>query len=104
MMRERVTIPADPDLRNLGTGSLVASVEGDYTRNVGLQSEDDDVVHRSQMLSELLQIDIAAESRSSAGVDFGAWRLELRFGPPGAYFDLPHRGQILVKSAAVLKV
>ena len=54
-----MAITIDPDLRDGWACSLVSSVEGYDTRHVGLEGEDDDVIHCPQVFAQTLQFNIA---------------------------------------------
>ena len=56
-----MTVAADPDLRDRRASSLVAGVECHHARHVGLKRQHDDIVHRSQMFPESLEVNILTE-------------------------------------------
>ena len=90
------------DLGNRRAVAFVAGAECRHAGHVGLECEDDDVVHGAEILAEPLQRDIAIQPRLVGGIDFGARRVEPFVRAPGPNLDLAHRCQILFQPAAIL--
>ena len=92
----------DADLGHGRAGAFVAGAEGHHAGEVGLEHQDDDVVHRAEVIAEAVERDIPIQSRLVGGIDLGTRRVQPRVGSHGPNFDLAHRREILVQPPTII--
>ena len=75
VMRQRVPVAFDADLRHRGARTFVPGIEGYDTGHVGLEGQHNDVVHRPQVLAQPFQRNVAVELPGDVRSDLGPWIL-----------------------------
>lgn len=91
MMGERMAITADANLWHRRSRPFVARVEGDDASGVRLESQHNDVIHCSQILTEPFQLHIAVQLCRNVGIDLGSRGLQPFLGALRADFNITHR-------------
>ena len=101
VMRKRVAVTLDADLRHRGPRSFISSIEGYNTGHVGLEGQHDDVVHRPQVLTQPLQWNVAVEPLGDSGIDPGPRSFKPRLRPLCSFLHFANSPQVLIEPSTV---
>ena len=91
----------DTDFGNGWAGAFVAGTEGGHASQVRLKREHDDVVHRAQIITELLQRNRSVHPGAIRRCDLGARNVEPLIRSLGTQLDFADRGEVLLQSPLV---
>ena len=101
VMTELVARLGDADLRNGKGVSFAAQAEGGDTRDIGLESQHDQVVGRPEVIAGLRVRNVAVGTLSVGVGDLRQRRVEPRIRSPRADLRLTNRSEVLVEASFV---
>ena len=96
-----MSITSDANFGNGRAGSFIACVKGDDSGDIGLKCQGNDVIHRTQVFSQALELNIPIQPGRQVLGHFRSRRVQPCFSTLGAQLHFPHRGQVLIESIAV---
>ena len=102
VMTESVACLQDADLRDAAGVTFTADAASDDASGIGAQRHDHEIVEQAVVLARLSHAELTLEACGFTRWHGGLGDVEPFIGAAGAFFDLPHGGEIFVQLAAIL--